>query len=95
MLLSAYDASLSLLVQILPLDDRKLLAQSGPQCDTSNFAEYIQKNMALNELNTGLKLSTHATAHYMRREVRPLPLGCFCMCYAQRKEEGERERTRS
>ena len=26
--------------------------------------------MALYELNHGLKLSTHATANYMRREVR-------------------------
>jgi hypothetical protein len=48
--------------------------------------------MALNELNTGLKLSTHATAHYMRREVRPLPFGSAYMCLAQRK--GERVRIR-
>jgi 20S proteasome alpha/beta subunit len=45
------------------------LGQSGPQCDTENFSEYIQKNMTLYELNNNMKLSTHATAHYMRREV--------------------------
>eukprot|EP00613_Pedinella_sp_CCMP2098_P006000 CAMPEP_0171612020 /NCGR_PEP_ID=MMETSP0990-20121206/10962_1 /TAXON_ID=483369 /ORGANISM="non described non described, Strain CCMP2098" /LENGTH=186 /DNA_ID=CAMNT_0012175673 /DNA_START=157 /DNA_END=717 /DNA_ORIENTATION=+ len=55
--------------KIKPLDEFKLLAQSGPQCDTANFAEYIEKNMALYELNNDLALTTHATANFMRRQL--------------------------
>jgi len=62
--------------KIVELDGNKLMGQSGPQCDTSNFAEYIQKNMTLYELNNDLQLSTHAAANFMRREV------CL-MCWRQ------------
>jgi len=55
--------------KIKELDQNKLLGQSGPQCDTANFSEYIQKNMALYELNNNMRLTTHATANYMRREL--------------------------
>mmetsp|Transcript_27269 Transcript_27269/g.79476 ORF Transcript_27269/g.79476 Transcript_27269/m.79476 type:complete len:191 (-) Transcript_27269:397-969(-) len=55
--------------KIVELDGNKLMGQSGPQCDTSNFAEYIQKNMTLYELNNDLQLSTHAAANFMRREL--------------------------
>ena len=41
------------------------MGQSGPQCDTSNFAEYIEKNMTLYELNNDMKLSTHATGWFV------------------------------
>jgi 20S proteasome alpha/beta subunit len=55
--------------KLFPLDEMKLLGQSGPQCDTKNFSEYIQKNMELYALNNNMRLSTHATANYMRREM--------------------------
>ena len=37
--------------------------------DTKNFSEYIQKNMELYQLNNNMRLSTHATANFMRREM--------------------------
>jgi len=43
---------------------------SGPNADLVNFTEYIAKNLALYELsNDGLKLSTHAQAHFARGEL--------------------------
>mmetsp|Transcript_19483 Transcript_19483/g.35239 ORF Transcript_19483/g.35239 Transcript_19483/m.35239 type:complete len:192 (+) Transcript_19483:69-644(+) len=55
--------------KITELDSHKIIGQSGPQCDTANFAEYIQKNMTLYELNNDMKLSTFATANFMRRQL--------------------------
>lgn len=55
--------------KIIELDSSKIMGQSGPVCDTSNFAEYIQKNMTLYELNNNMQLSTKATANFMRREL--------------------------
>jgi len=55
--------------KIVELDQSKLLGQSGPQCDTANFAEFVEKNMKLYELNNDMRLSTHAAANYMRREL--------------------------
>lgn len=55
--------------KILQLDSHKLLACAGELGDTKNFSEYIQKNMALYQLRNGIKLSTHAAAHYTRSEI--------------------------
>ncbi|CAM9370699.1 unnamed protein product [Heterosigma akashiwo] len=55
--------------KIMPLDSNKLLAQAGPNADTVNFGEYIQKNLALYELTNDLKLNTSATAHFIRRTL--------------------------
>mmetsp|Transcript_65908 Transcript_65908/g.148736 ORF Transcript_65908/g.148736 Transcript_65908/m.148736 type:complete len:178 (-) Transcript_65908:302-835(-) len=78
--------------KILELDESKLLGQSGPQCDTSNFSEYIQKNLTLYELNNGMRLSTHATANYMRRQLadalRKGPYQTNCLLGGYDKEVG-------
>jgi 20S proteasome subunit beta 4 len=55
--------------KILPLDESKLLGCVGELGDTKNFTEFIQKNVALYGLRNGSKLSTHATAHYVRGEI--------------------------
>lgn len=55
--------------KILALDESKLLGCVGELGDTKNFTEYIQKNVALYGLKNGSKLSTHATAHYVRGEI--------------------------
>ncbi|CAM9183261.1 unnamed protein product [Chrysoparadoxa australica] len=55
--------------KIVQLDDKKLLAAGGPQADCNMFTEYIQKNLALYELNNNLKLSTKAAAHFIRRQL--------------------------
>ena len=56
-------------MQILQLDDSKVLGGAGPQADRVRFLEYIEKNVKLNALRTGLTASCHGTAHYVRREV--------------------------
>jgi len=51
------------------LDSHKILACTGPTGDRNNFCEYIQKNMALYELRTGVQLSTHAAANWTRTQL--------------------------
>jgi 20S proteasome subunit beta 4 len=46
-----------------------LIAASGPASDTSNFVEFIEKNIKLHTLKTGLKLSTKAAANFTRNEL--------------------------
>ena len=55
--------------QVQVLDDNKVLGGSGPQADRVRFLEYIEKNVKLTALRTGLTASCHGTAHYVRREV--------------------------
>ncbi|CAE8654428.1 unnamed protein product, partial [Polarella glacialis] len=47
----------------------KLFACTGPPADTSNFCEYLDKNIKLHTLRTGLSLSTKACANYTRNEL--------------------------
>jgi len=55
--------------KIRQLDSHKLLAQAGPNCDTSRFGEFIEKSMALYKYRNDMTLSTHAAANFMRREL--------------------------
>jgi len=55
--------------QIKVLDTHKIVAAAGPQADCVAFVEYIQKNIALYEFRTGLKLSTAAAASYVRMQL--------------------------
>jgi 20S proteasome subunit beta 4 len=55
--------------KILALDSHKLLACGGELGDTKNFSEFIQKNIALYTLRNGIKMSTHAAAHFTRGEI--------------------------
>ena len=56
-------------LQIMELDSHKLLVGAGVAADTSNFTEFIQKNLKLYELNNDLKLDTHSAGHFIRGEV--------------------------
>merc|ERR1719183_1501801 len=55
--------------KITVLDDHKLLANAGDVSDRNNFTEYIQKNMALYELNNDVQLNTAAAANFIRDEL--------------------------
>eukprot|EP00696_Hemimastix_kukwesjijk_P017428 gnl/Hemi2/6108_TR2111_c0_g1_i1.p1 gnl/Hemi2/6108_TR2111_c0_g1~~gnl/Hemi2/6108_TR2111_c0_g1_i1.p1 ORF type:complete len:193 (-),score=67.68 gnl/Hemi2/6108_TR2111_c0_g1_i1:204-782(-) len=55
--------------KILVLDNHKILAANGDAGDRTQFCEYIQKNMALYALRTGMPLTTHGAAHFTRCEL--------------------------
>uniref|UniRef100_A0A7S3NPS0 Proteasome subunit beta n=1 Tax=Aureoumbra lagunensis TaxID=44058 RepID=A0A7S3NPS0_9STRA len=51
------------------LDDHKLLGSAGVSADSVAFTEYIQKNVALYEIDHNIALSTQATANFIRVEL--------------------------
>jgi 20S proteasome subunit beta 4 len=56
--------------KIMELDDQcKMFAMSGDSADRTAFCEYIKRNLKLYEFRTGLRLGTHGTAHFTRREM--------------------------
>lgn len=55
--------------KIAMLDDHKVLACGGEPSSRTAFTEYISKNFALTTLKTGLELSNHAAAHFIRNEL--------------------------
>ena len=54
--------------KIAHLDSHKLLGVAGDPADTVFEPEFFQKNVELYRLRNGVKLSTHATANYIRGE---------------------------
>ena len=50
----------------LELSDRLIMAVSGESGDTSQFAEYIQKNIQLYKMRNGYELSPAAAANFTR-----------------------------
>lgn len=55
--------------KVMVLDDFKLLGWAGLNSDSVRFTEYIQKNMALGSINSGLTLSTFAASNMIRGEL--------------------------
>jgi 20S proteasome subunit beta 4 len=55
--------------KLVELDSTKLLGIVGPTGDRVHFSEYIQKNLHLYALRSGVSLSTHATAKFTRNEL--------------------------
>jgi len=53
----------------LELSDRLIMAVSGESGDTSQFAEYIQKNIQLYKMRNGYELSPAAAANFTRRNL--------------------------
>jgi len=51
------------------IEENKLLAASGPPGDKAQFCSYIEKNINLYNLRTGVPLSTHAAANFIRGEL--------------------------
>jgi 20S proteasome alpha/beta subunit len=50
----------------IQIDNNKIFATAGPQAERTQFIEYIEKNINLYQLKTGVKLSTRAAAHFTR-----------------------------
>ncbi len=48
---------------------RAFLASGGDSASRTNFSEYVARNFALNTLRTGLELSMHESAHFVRNEL--------------------------
>lgn len=55
--------------KILPLDRHKVLAMAGEAGDREQFGQYIQKNLKLHTLRSGLPISTHGAANFTRNEL--------------------------
>jgi len=55
--------------KIMVLDSHKLLVGAGTPADNVNFTEYVQKNVKLYELDNDLKLTTVATANFIRKQL--------------------------
>lgn len=53
----------------LELSDKLIMAVSGESGDTSQFAEYIQKNIQLYKMRNGYELSPKAAANFTRRNL--------------------------
>jgi len=53
----------------LKLSDRLIMAVSGESGDTSQFAEYVQKNIQLYKMRNGYELSPSAAANFTRRNL--------------------------
>ena len=77
------------------LDNYKLLGATGPTGDRNNFCEYIQKNVHLYELKTGVPLSTHAAAAYTRNQLaealRRNPYQASQLTHTRQRERDERK----
>jgi len=56
--------------KIKPIDDHKMVGCVDLSAgDRDHFTEYIEKNLTLYELRNEIRLSTQATANFMRREL--------------------------
>ena len=55
--------------KIHSLDGNKLFGAVGNPSDRDLFTNYIQKNITLYRLRTGISLSTESTAHWTRRKL--------------------------
>ena len=51
------------------IDDNKLLGLSGPHADSSSFSEYVEKNIRLDAMRRGMKLSSWSTANWLSEQL--------------------------
>jgi 20S proteasome subunit beta 4 len=56
----------SIINLINQIDGNKLFATAGPQAERTQFMEYIEKNLNLHRLRSGIPLSTKAAANFTR-----------------------------
>jgi len=56
------------------------LAFSGEPGDAVQFAEFIQRNIKLHEIRTGLTMTPWAIANYTRRELADSLRSRVCIC---------------
>ena len=55
--------------KITELSSHKILGSSGEQCERYQFSNFMQRNLALQEYQTGVEMGVEATAQYMRTEL--------------------------
>lgn len=55
--------------KLVPVDEHKLFSLSGEAGDRVHFSEFIIANVKLYALRNGQSLSTHAVAHFTRKEL--------------------------
>jgi len=55
--------------KIKVVDGNKLFAVAGPNGDTAQFMEFIEKNIVLYKMRNGIKLGTAAAANFTRNEL--------------------------
>mmetsp|Transcript_21175 Transcript_21175/g.49744 ORF Transcript_21175/g.49744 Transcript_21175/m.49744 type:complete len:195 (-) Transcript_21175:67-651(-) len=55
--------------KITALNKHVMAAAAGEHGDRVQFTQYVQKNIALHELRTGIALDTHSAANYTRKEL--------------------------
>ncbi len=77
--------------KIVPIDDHKLMCLAGEPGDRVQFSEFVIANVKLYALRNDRQLSTHAVAHFTRRELatalrRVGTLACCCIFIACKAE---------
>eukprot|EP00514_Thraustochytrium_sp_LLF1b_P006184 CAMPEP_0184509816 /NCGR_PEP_ID=MMETSP0198_2-20121128/1483_1 /TAXON_ID=1112570 /ORGANISM="Thraustochytrium sp., Strain LLF1b" /LENGTH=185 /DNA_ID=CAMNT_0026899667 /DNA_START=203 /DNA_END=760 /DNA_ORIENTATION=- len=55
--------------KVAMIDKTKFLACAGDQASRNGFTEFVKRNFALTGLKTGLTLSNHAAANFVRNEL--------------------------
>lgn len=65
------------------IDGNKLFATAGPQAERTQFMEYIEKNINLYKLRTGIALSTRAAANFTRYVLPALLIRAYTLLRAQ------------
>ena len=55
--------------KIVTLNNFKVMGCSGDSAARTNFSNYIQRNLELQEYRTGVELGVDATAQYIRTET--------------------------
>eukprot|EP00051_Salpingoeca_urceolata_P027385 m.481269 g.481269 ORF g.481269 m.481269 type:complete len:194 (+) comp22111_c0_seq1:270-851(+) len=55
--------------KMIPITDRVLMLTAGDIADATNFGEFIQANLRLQEFRNGVKTSTWGAANYVRRQL--------------------------
>src|SRR3989338_9844109 len=55
--------------KVVPVDGHKLMGLAGPAGDCEHFSTYIQKNVKLYQLRTGIDLDMAAVANFTRSEL--------------------------
>ena len=55
--------------KIIPLNNFKIMGLAGDAAARNQFANYIQRNLELQEYRTGCELGVDATAQYIRSET--------------------------
>lgn len=67
--------------KLYKLSDNLVMAISGESGDTTQFAEYISKNIQLYKMRNGYELSPKAAANFTRRNLADALRSRVCLFY--------------